>query len=128
VYRATMSDEQRRQYRDTKARWRKSPAAAAYRLMNSTRTRIAAAMKDKGARKHSRTLTLLGCTVEKYRAYLEAKFLPGMTWDNHGEWHVDHIIAVSRFNLSTKAGQRAAFRYTNTQPLWGPDNIRKGVN
>ena len=36
----------------------------------------------------------LGCTVDKLKLHLESKFKLGMTWDNHGEWHYDHIIPL----------------------------------
>ena len=50
-----------------------------------------------------------------------------MTWNNHGlyGWHIDHIKPVSKFNLLDLEEQRRAFHYTNLQPLWALDNIRK---
>jgi hypothetical protein len=60
-------------------------------------------------------------------AHLEARFVEGMTWDNHGTaWHVDHVVPVAVFDLTTEEGQRAAFHYTNCQPLWAKDNLSKG--
>lgn len=49
-----------------------------------------------------------------------------MGWDNYGEWHIDHIIPCSSFNLSILEDQKKCFHYTNTQPLWKIDNLRKG--
>ena len=50
-----------------------------------------------------------------------------MTWKNHGRfgWHIDHIRACSRFDLSDLSQQKKCFNYTNLQPLWAKDNIRK---
>lgn len=68
---------------------------------------------------------LLGITISQFKLYLESKFLEGMTWDNHGEWHIDHIIPLVKFDLTKEEDCRKAFHYTNTQPLWAIDNLRK---
>jgi len=48
-----------------------------------------------------------------------------MTWENHGEWHIDHIKPCASFDLSDKKEQIMCFHYTNLQPLWGSDNLSK---
>ena len=50
-----------------------------------------------------------------------------MSWNNYGihGWHIDHIIPMDSFNLKIEKGQKLAFHYTNLQPLWAKDNIRK---
>lgn len=58
--------------------------------------------------------------------YIEAKFEIGMTWDNFGAWHVDHIIPCVAFDLTTESGQLECFNYSNLQPLWAVDNLSKG--
>jgi len=69
----------------------------------------------------------LGCTVDECRAHIEARFLPGMTWQNWGlhGWHIDHVVPISRFNLTDPAQMAAACHYTNLQPLWAADNRKK---
>lgn len=73
------------------------------------------------------SLELLGCTPAEFRLYLEAQFLPGMSWDNHGEWHIDHVLPISEFDLTDPTQMREAFNYLNTQPMWAFDNISKGA-
>jgi len=73
------------------------------------------------------TTKLLGCTIEHLRWHLEKQFIPGMTWKNHGQWHIDHIKPCASFDLTKSAQQRKCFHYTNLQPLWALDNIRKGA-
>lgn len=48
-----------------------------------------------------------------------------MTWQNYGQWHVDHIRPCASFDLSKPEEQRACFHYANLQPLWGEENLRK---
>lgn len=66
---------------------------------------------------------MLGIDWESFKVYFESKFQPGMNWENYGQWHVDHIIPVSSF---TEASAHLMNHYTNLQPLWAEDNIRKG--
>ena len=49
-----------------------------------------------------------------------------MSWDNYGDWHVDHIRPCASFDLTNEDEQRICFHYKNLQPLWGPDNLEKG--
>ena len=79
-----------------------------------------------GTSKHAPTLELLGCTPEHYRHHIEAQFTEGMTFENYGEWHQDHIQAVSNFDLSDPEQQKICWHYTNMQPMWAIPNIRKG--
>ena len=72
------------------------------------------------------TLELIGCSIKELRTYLEAKFLPDMTWENYGLWHIDHIKPCSSFDLSLKSEQKKCFNYSNLQPLWAKDNLSKG--
>lgn len=50
-----------------------------------------------------------------------------MSWENYGEWHIDHIKPCAVFNLDLRSEQIACFRWSNLQPLWGADNQRKGA-
>ena len=83
----------------------------------------------KGNAKSGRFVELLGCSIEELRAYLQSKFQDGMTWSNYGQfgWHIDHIKPCSYFDLSQPSQQRECFHYTNLQPLWWLDNIKKGA-
>ena len=92
-----------------------------YNLGNKIRQSI------RGNKEHKHSADLLGCTIFEVREHLEGQFQPGMTWNNWSlrGWHIDHIIPLGSFDLTDPEQQRRAFHYTNLQPLWAADNIRK---
>jgi len=94
-----------------------------HRLSCYLRTRIYQALKGKG--KSANTIQLVGCSVERLKFHLESMFQQGMNWDNYGKWHIDHIEPCANFDLSIPEEQTACFHYTNLQPLWAKDNLRK---
>lgn len=73
-------------------------------------------------------MEMLGCSVEDLKTKLEAQFQSGMSWDNYGRtgWHIDHIRPCASFDLSDPMQQAECFHYTNLQPLWALDNMKKG--
>ena len=96
-----------------------------FKMMENIRRAMNLALKNNTKVGH--TTELLGCSIEELRDYLERLFLPGMTWGNYGKdgWHIDHIIPLSYFDMSNPEQQKRAWHYTNLQPLWAKDNIRK---
>ena len=94
-----------------------------HRLRVICRNRIYGALKTE---KSIKTIELVGCTGQELKKYLESKFKPGMNWENQGTaWHVDHILPCASFDLSKESHQKRCFHYTNLQPLWGIENLRK---
>lgn len=95
------------------------------------RTRIESAIRryNKHSRnpasKYYRTNHLIGCSIPELRAYLESKWMPGMTRDNHSYrgWHIDHIKPCASFILSDPEQQKRCFHFSNMQPLWALDNM-----
>jgi len=96
-----------------------------YKLAKNLRSRLTTALKHGRGAKSASTLQLLGCTVDELKVKLESRFHPGMTWDNYGEWHVDHIKPCASFDLSDPAQQQLCFHWTNLQPLWALENLQK---
>ena len=97
-----------------------------FRLLTLLRNRLSKFVS--GKYKSKGTMKLLGCSLEVLRSHLESQFTDGMTWDNQGMkgWHIDHIIPCSSFDLTQPDQQRQCFHYTNLQPLWEKDNLKKG--
>lgn len=97
-----------------------------YWIRHLLRSRIGNAIKRQYGIKSLTTIELIGCSIEECRKHLEGQFKDGMTWENQGEWHIDHIYPLSKFDLTNQEEQKKAFHYTNLQPLFAKDNIRKG--
>lgn len=97
-----------------------------FAMMKRLRMRLHHAVRAAGTKKADHTLELIGCTPRELCEHLETLFLPDMTWENRSEWHIDHKRPVSSFDLRDPDQQRECFYYTNLQPLWGEDNLKKG--
>ena len=95
-----------------------------YKLLHNMRKGMWRVLKK--TKKSNSTLKLTGCSLEELRKHLENKFEDGMSWDNYGVWHVDHIIPCANFDFSDPKQQKICFHYTNLQPMWGEDNMKKG--
>lgn len=75
--------------------------------------------------KHAR-IEYLGCTIKELIEYLENKFCDGMAWENYGNWEIDHIKPISNFDLLDNKQKKELCHYTNLQPLWRKENLKKG--
>jgi superfamily II DNA or RNA helicase len=98
-----------------------------HRLTSNLRNRLNLAFKSQRAEKTLATFTLVGCTKEELRQHLVSQFREGMTLENHGKvWHIDHIRPCASFDLSDPNQATLCFHYSNLQPLFADENIRKG--
>ena len=87
-----------------------------FKLQKNIRSLILDKIKKKGYTKKSKTYQILGCTYEEFKEHLERQFTKGMTWENYGDWHLDHIYPVS---LAENEEELIKLNhYTNFQPLW----------
>ena len=94
-----------------------------FKLLSNLRRRVCHAITDGHRSFH--TKELVGCDIKELMRHLESKFQSGMTWENYGEWHVDHIKPCSSFDLTDINQQKMCFNWMNLQPLWALENIRK---
>jgi hypothetical protein len=94
-----------------------------FKLRKNLRERLRNALLGR-ARKGS-AVGDLGCSIQELKIHLEKLFLSGMSWENYGEWHIDHIKPLSSYNLTVREQLLDACHYTNLQPLWATDNLRK---
>ena len=95
--------------------------AYSIRLRNRHIVKRIDSVKDKTVQKW------LGINREGFKQHMENLFKPGMNWENHGEWHLDHKKSLDKFkdNLTDKKCIDEANHYTNIQPMWAEDNSKK---
>jgi hypothetical protein len=94
-----------------------------FTLITNMRVRICGYLKSKNISKNNKTFDIVGCTPEQLKEHLEKQFINGMSWNNRGDWHIDHIIPLS--SVKTEEELLKLFHYSNLQPLWAIDNIKK---
>ncbi len=121
--RAAYSAENRE--KDNKYQRNRRKADLCYRIKRNLRIRVWGALK--GINKSTPTLELIGCDIKEFRKHIERQFVEGMSWDNYGEWEVDHIRPCASFDLTDTEEQSVCFHYSNTQPLWRTDNRAKSA-
>jgi hypothetical protein len=94
-----------------------------FRLRHNISRRLNLALRNN--QKSGSIINYLGCSIKDLKKYLESKFQKGMTWENYGNWHIDHIKPLSLFDLTDQNNLNEACHYSNLQPLWARDNLRK---
>lgn len=105
------------------------------KIKKALRSRLSCAIKKIKAKKAGSSVDDLGCSIEEFAEYLSSLFYCNpetgeqMTWENYGlyGWHLDHIRPLAMFDLSDKKQFLKACHYTNIQPLWAIDNLKKGA-
>jgi hypothetical protein len=95
-----------------------------FRLRENLRTRLSKAIKRN--QKAGSAVSDLGCSIDELKTHLESKFQPGMSWDNYGEWEIDHMTPLTSFSLQIREELIKACHFTNLQPLWKDQNKTKG--
>jgi|SRR6185369_6443202 len=101
--------------------WRSIPGN---KLASNMRSRISNVLT--GRSKAASTLDFLGCSWDEFKSWLSGWFDSGMTWENYGDWEVDHSRPCDSFDLADPEQQKRCFHYLNLRPLWKSDNRRKG--
>lgn len=94
-----------------------------FRTKHLLRRRIYHASKGINYAKKSTTEKILGCSYLYFLQYIESLFTEGMSWDNQGQWHIDHITPLA--SAKNQKDIEKLCHYTNLQPLWAMDNLKK---
>lgn len=95
-----------------------------FRLRCNLSSRVRQFIVTKNITKKNTTFQIVGCSPQELKIHLEEKFTQGMSWDNQGKWHVDHIIPLSSAKNEEELYKLCHF--TNLQPMWAIENIKKG--
>jgi hypothetical protein len=109
-----------RKHEQRKGRRESDPIFA---LINNVRSRLYKYLTKLDITKKNKTFDIVGCNPLQLKEHLEKQFVDGMTWKNKGDWHIDHIIPLS--SAKTEDELYKLCHYTNLQPLWAIDNIKK---
>jgi hypothetical protein len=122
-WKAANPDKVRLYSRISYERLRQKPSG---RLAASIRAGIVKGIK-KGSKSSRKTFDILGYTLEELMRHIEKQFLPDMTWENYGDWHIDHKVPLSVHNYETPDDLdfKLAWALKNLKPLWAFDNISK---
>ena len=98
-----------------------------YKLISNFRTAIYTVLKESNVDKYGHYFDILEYTPEQLINHLELQFKDTMCWDNYGEWHVDHKLPITHFNISEMGDEEfmRCWSLDNLQPMWGIENIRK---
>jgi hypothetical protein len=111
--------------RDNKRRKTRRDNDPQYALKERVRSRVRIAIKKAGAEKSTTTKELIGCSYAFLREYLEKQFREGMSWSVPNSFHIDHIKPLISFNLTDPEQLKEACHYTNLQPLYPVENLKK---
>lgn len=105
---------------------RRIPIDPHFRLKRNVASAVWASLRGG---KQSRTFDLLGYSLDDLRRHLEHLFVSGMSWENYGQWHVDHVIPVASFSFQSASDDafKRCWSLSNLQPLWAIDNLKKGA-
>lgn len=117
--------EKSREYR--KRRYLNRHKSEHERIAGLLRARINIAIRHQKAKKCEHSMRLIGCSISQLKKHLESQFKPGMNWENRGMfgWHIDHIRPCKSFDLQDPNQQMQCFHYSNLQPLWWKENMKK---
>ena len=122
--RAAATEEDREKLREYLKRRRSSPRESLnIRIGNAVREAV------RGRKGGCRWEALVGYSLDELVAHLERQFTRGMSWENMGEWHIDHITPLASFTFKSAdcAEFKAAWAITNLRPLWASENMSKGA-
>lgn len=98
-----------------------------YKLISNFRTAIYQVLKENRVDKNQSYFDVLQYTPEELIIHLEKQFTDGMTWENYGDWHVDHKLPITSFDIQDMGDEEfmKCWSLNNLQPMWGEENIRK---
>ena len=109
-----------------KLKWKKDGQKINRRIRDSLNHRISGALKSNNVNKNNKTITFLQCSILFLKTWIEYQFQENMNWENYGKWELDHVRPCCSYNLEIIEEQYNCFHWSNLQPLWKEDNIKKG--
>lgn len=96
-----------------------------YKCSVAARNMLKRILKSTGNQKNNKSVKILGYSPHELRSHIELLWLDGMSWENYGEWHIDHIKPVSLMISEGVSDPSIINALSNLQPLWAEDNFKK---
>jgi hypothetical protein len=99
-------------------------------IKNKIRDNLSRRMRHvlNGQTKNESISEIIGCSREELKKHIESTFTERMTWENYGDWHIDHIIPCAAFDHTNEYERKACWNFRNLKALWGDENMKKGSN
>ena len=108
------------------AKWKRTGQKENVRIKQRLSARIKSAFQYSGKKKINKTYDYIGCSYSFLRKWFEFQFTNGMSWQNMGQWHIDHVHPCASFNFENKNDINSCFNWKNLRPCWATENIVKG--
>jgi hypothetical protein len=86
---------------------------------------LATCLRRMNKKKSDKTIIMLGYSATQLKKHIECQFTSGMSWDNYGDWHIDHIKSVSSFSDDIPADVVNAL--SNLRPMWSTSRVIENV-
>ncbi len=109
-----------------RAKWKRKGDKISNKIRDRLNHRISDAFKSIRSYKSNTTTTYLGCSIEYLKKWFEFQFSDKINWKNYGEWHIDHVLPCSSFDLSIVEEQYKCFNWKNLRPCLKEENLQKG--
>jgi hypothetical protein len=109
-----------------KEKWKRDGQKLHRMIKSRLSNRIKDALKAISLRKDNKTMSYLGCSHDFLRKWFQFLFVEGMSWDNIGEWHIDHVTPCISYDLTKEEDIKQCFSWKNIRPCWQNENLEKG--
>lgn len=96
-----------------------------HRVVSNLAKRLNKELQKRNIKREFRHMKYIGCTRPRLKKHLEAQFTEDMSWDNYGNWEVDHHRGICNWDLHNAEQLMKCFNYSNLRPLWLKDNREK---
>jgi hypothetical protein len=111
-----------------KLKWQKDGFKINRRIRDSLNHRIKDALSSISSQKLHKTMEYVGCDKDLLKKWFQYLFEKGMTFDNYGEWHIDHVKPCASFNLENEDEIKECFNWKNLRPCWKEENLKKNCS
>lgn len=127
TYWRKVEESRKRSAQIARQRYYRLKGTPEFRFKQAIRNAVARICRVAKTTKEASCVSYLGCSMSHARKHIERQFKPGMSWINRSEWEIDHIVPISKFDLSVPMQRLRASHFTNLRPLWKHENRAKGA-